>query len=186
MAFPRKNYDKLESMQKTWGVSQEDLFYAVENDLLRVCVWLPLRFIERGVMKDKKFIYEAHEPKEGFVVVRPEDCRRICSNGRAKLKIFKSISEEGHSLRLAYEPPQPSINVRISDLVVLKQDREKFEETYNIAESNVLSLHPDQNEPDFIISKDYRYVKMDAHLRRDGQGDFIRHKEENLRQRKNV
>ncbi len=162
MAFPTKDYNKLESLQKTWDVSQEDMFYTVENGLLRVCVWLPLRFIERGVMKNKKFIYENHEPTEGFVAVRPEDCRRICSTGRAKLNIFKSISEDGHSLRLAYEPPQPAINVSISDLVVLKKDRKKFEETYDISENNVLNLHPDKSEPAFVVSQDYRYIKLNG------------------------
>jgi hypothetical protein len=162
MAFPTKEYNKLEGLQKIWGVSQEDMFYTIENGLLRVCVWLPLRFIERGVMKNKKFIYENHEPTEGFVALRPEDCRRICSTGRAKLNIFKSISEEAHSLRLAYEPPQPAINVRISDLVVLKKDRKKFEATYDIAESNILDLHPKKTEPSFIVSKDYRYMKLNG------------------------
>jgi hypothetical protein len=38
MLFPTKDYNKLESLQKTRGVSQENMFYAVENDLLRVCV----------------------------------------------------------------------------------------------------------------------------------------------------
>lgn len=162
MAFPTKDYNKLEGLQKIWGVSQEDMFYTVENALLRTCVWLPLRYMERGIMKDKKFIYEAHEPKEGFVGVRPEDCRRICSTGRAKLNIFNSICDDGYILRLAYEPPQPAIYVRISDLVVLQEDRKKFEESYDIAESNVMDLHPDKNEPRFIVSKDYRYIKLDG------------------------
>jgi hypothetical protein len=36
MAFPTKDYNKLESLQKTWDVSQEDMFYTIENGLLRV------------------------------------------------------------------------------------------------------------------------------------------------------
>ena len=44
MAFPEKAYDRLHSLWKRWGISQEDAYYAVENGLLRVCVWLPLRY----------------------------------------------------------------------------------------------------------------------------------------------
>ncbi len=69
MAFPTREYNKLRSLQENWGVSQEDIFYAIENGLLRTCVWLPLRFIERGVIKRRKFIYETHEHQEGFVGV---------------------------------------------------------------------------------------------------------------------
>lgn len=40
MAFPTKEYNKLEGLQKIWDVSQEDMFYTIENGLLRVCVWV--------------------------------------------------------------------------------------------------------------------------------------------------
>lgn len=163
MAFPAKNYYRLKSLQKRWGVSQEDLFYAMENGLLRVCVWLPLRYVERGVInKERKFIYETHEHQEGFVGVRPDDCRRICSTGRAKLRVFHSVCGDGHILRLAYEPPQPAIFVRMGDLIVLKQDRDKFEKIYEITKTNVQDLHPEKMVPAFIASEDYRYVKMEG------------------------
>ena len=160
MAFPAKDYHRLQSLQKRWEVSQEDIFYAIENGLLRVCVWLPLRYVERVVIKNRKFIYERHEHQEGFVGVRPEDCRLVCSKGRAKLRTFNSVCEDGHVLRLAYEPPQPAICVRFKDLVVLKDDRKKFERTYDIAETNVHDLHPDHSPPYFAASDDYKYIRM--------------------------
>lgn len=162
MAFPAKEYNRLQSLQKIWDVSQEDMWYVVESGLLRTCIWLPLRFVERGVIKQRKFIYETHEEQEGFVGVRPEDCRKICSTGRAKLRIFHSISKDEHILRLTYEPPQPAICVRLHDLVVLKKDRVKFEKTYDIEASNIQTLHPDRAPPPFIASEDYRYVRLDG------------------------
>lgn len=160
MAFPAKEYNRLQSLQKIWDVSQEDMWYVIESGLLRACIWLPLRFVERGVIKNRKFIFESHEMTEGFVGVRPEDCRRICSTGRARLRSFTSVGEDGHIMRLTYEPPQPSLSVRMHDLVVLEEDRYKFEKSYDISETNVRELHPDRVPTAFIAAQDYRYVKL--------------------------
>lgn len=160
MAFPEKDYDKLKSLQKKLGISKEDVFYAVENGILRACIWLPLRYVERVAIKDCTFVFERHEHQCGFVGVRPEDCRRICSTGSARLRIFNCVCEAHHILRLAYEPPQPSIAVRINDLVVLKEDQQKFKQHYNIAETNVVDLHPEKPTDRFIATNDYRYVKL--------------------------
>ncbi|MDX2094414.1 MAG: hypothetical protein SFW64_00500 [Alphaproteobacteria bacterium] len=113
MAFPVKDYDRMHNLATRWGVSQDDIYYAIENDLLRACVWLPLRWVERGEFKNGKFNYRRHEHNQGFIAIRPEDFRAISSVGRAKLRVFRSVSHEGHILRLAYEPPQPAILVRI-------------------------------------------------------------------------
>ena len=159
MRFPDKAYDRLHSLWKRWGISQEDTYYAVENGLLRVCVWLPLRYMERGGIEDKKFIYQRHEHKEGFVGVRPEDFHRICNTGCAKLRIFRSTKTEGHILRMAYEPPQPAISVRLHDLVVLKEDRLQFETTYGLTATPSLELVKNiVAAGDFMPSPDYRHV----------------------------
>ena len=136
MQLPEKDYERLQTLCTRWGMSQDDIYYAIESDLLRVCVWLPLRYIERRVFENSAFIYEQHEPKEGFVCVRPNDLHKICSTGYARLRSFRSVNKEGHILRLAYEPPQPSIAVGIHDLVVLKEDRINFEKTYNVSKQS--------------------------------------------------
>lgn len=158
MALPEKTYDRLHSLWKRWELPQEDIYYAVENDLLRVCVWVPLRFMERGVIKNRKFIYEEHQPEEGFVGVRPEDFHRICSTGCAKLRIFRSIKKAGHILRMAYEPPQPALSVRIHDLVVLRQDRLAFEETYSITASKSHAQQEKAAKQEFSASPDYHTI----------------------------
>lgn len=157
MALPEKAYDRLHNIWRRWGISQEDIYYAVENNLLRVCVWLPLRYMERCAIKDNKFIFVEHEHKEGFIGLRPEDFHCVCSTGCAKLRIFRSIKEEAHILRMAYEPPQPAISVRIHDLVVLHEDRVKFEATYHIAfHKEGDAICPSLKE--FSASSDYHHI----------------------------
>ena len=159
MGFPEKEYDRLQSLLTRWGLPQEDIYYAIENGALSTSVWLPLRYLERGVIKNHKFVYEQHEHKEGFVGVRPQDFHRLCSVGCLKMRIFRSVTREGHILRMAYEPPQPSISVRLTDLVVLKKDRKKFEETYNIP-TNVLDFVKEPAKTAFSASEDYRHVEF--------------------------
>lgn len=163
MTFPEKAYDRLNNLWRQWGLSQEDVYYAIENGLLRVCVWLPLRYVERGTIRDQKFIHEQHEHKEGFIGVRPQDFHLICSNGSAKLRTFRSVKADGHVLRLAYEPPQPSLCVRIHDLVVLKADREAFEIAHAISPQQMAN-YPDvcPSLKEFSASADYRHIMLDG------------------------
>lgn len=160
MAFPAKDYERLKSLEQKWGMSRDDMLYAIENGLLRTCIWLPLRYVERIAMKDLTFVFEKYEHQSGFVGVRPEDCRRICSTGCANLRIFNSVCAADNIIRLAYEPPQPDVSVRISDLIILKEDQQKFEQNYDIPETNVVDLHPERPPDGFIATNDYRYVKL--------------------------
>ncbi len=161
MGFPEKTYDRLYNLRKQWGITQEDVYYAIENSLLRVCVWIPLRYVERGVLHDGKFVYERHEHREGFIGVRPQDFHRISSTGCAKLRIFRSVKEEDRIVRMAYEPPQPAISVRIHDLVVLKEDRLRFETTYEINQK--AAAKPEIfAAKEFTASGDYRYIMLNG------------------------
>ena len=163
MTLPEKAYDRLHSLQKRWGITQEDVYYAVENDLLRVCVWIPLRYMERGVFRDKKFLYIEYEHKEGLIRLRPEDFRHICSTGCAELRIFRSVRQEEHIIRIAYEPPQPAVTVHIHDLVVLRQDQLAFEQAYGIATAKPICPQQEKNErQEFSASADYHHLTLNG------------------------
>ncbi len=158
MAISSCDYNRLTSLQRKWGMSQEDIFYAIENGILRVCVWMPLRYIERFIARNKTLISEKHEPQEGFVRLRPEDCHRICSSGHAEIKVFESLAQENNILRLAYELPQPPVSVSINDIVVLNDDIKKFEQRCKDTEKP--DFCKDTQSPQFSSSNDYRYVKL--------------------------
>lgn len=170
MAIPERAYDRLQNLWRRLGLSQEDIYYAIENDQLRTSVWMPMRFMERGVIKDGKFVFVRHECREGFIGVRPQDFHRICSTGRAKLRIFRSVRQEDHILRLAYEPPQPGITVRIHDLVVLQDDRKRFEQNYDLPhDDNTLHFPVKPGvEGNFRYSNDYRHITLNGHEYRLG------------------
>lgn len=41
MAVPERAYDRLQNLWRRLGLTQEDMYYAIENDQLRVSVWMP-------------------------------------------------------------------------------------------------------------------------------------------------
>ncbi|MDE3015744.1 MAG: hypothetical protein KGI29_02340 [Pseudomonadota bacterium] len=163
MPLPEKTYDRLHSLQKRWGLTQEDVYYAIENGLLRVCVWMPLRYMERGVFEDKKFLYIEYEHKEGFIRLRPEDFHHICSTGCAELRIFGSVRQKAHILRIAYEPPQPAVIVHIHDLVVLRQDQLEFEQAYGIAAARAICPKQEKiDQQEFSVSANYHHLTLNG------------------------
>jgi hypothetical protein len=116
--FPDQKYARLLHLQKHWEISTDDLYYAVENELLHVCVWMPTRFLERGIIEDRHFVFRQYETKEGFVGIRPHDFFTIASVGSARLRCFHSVSEKGTVLRLPFEPRQPTLLVQLQDFVL--------------------------------------------------------------------
>lgn len=157
MRVPIKKYERLYVLQKQWQVSQEDMFYAIEDAMLRTCIWLPLRYMEIGTIKNRQFIHERHEHIEGFVGLRPEDCHTVFSKGRARLRRFHSIDKHDQVLRLSDEPPQPTISVRYNDLVVLQKDREAFESLWGLNDPDAVSSLEDEG---FAHSNDYRHITL--------------------------
>lgn len=176
MPFRNKSYDRLEALSIRWGVSRDDIYYAIENGLLRACVWMPLRCVEFGILRQGKFLFVRQETKEGFMALRPQDFRIICGKGCAKLRIFRSTDEREHIIRLTYEPPQPALWVRVQDVVVLQADQETFEQRYQLS---TVAMHPKRPATDFqfIHSPDYRHIQLSQqHFRLgDVQAKIVEH-----------
>ncbi len=153
MSFLDKEYDRLNSLRRNWGLTRDDIYYAIENDLLRASVWLSHRYMERGIIKLQKIIFERHEHKEGFVGLRPKDFRRIYSAGSAELRVFRSAIHDGQILRLTDEPYQLPLMVHMRDIVVLREDRQNFESVYKIDKAPPAKAN-------FTAAPDYRHIAL--------------------------
>ena len=129
MIFHDKTYHRLNGLQDRWKISEDDVRCAVESSLLRICIFLPLRYVECGLMQDDTFILEHYDDKSGLVAVRPEDYNWVCRKGEAKLRIFHCTNIAGRIFRLAMEPAQIPVIVYPHDFLVLRDDCRKFEKT---------------------------------------------------------
>ena len=159
--FRDLKYAGLLRLREHWGISPEDLHYAVENEILHACVWMPMRYLERGVIRDRHFVFMRHEAKEGFVGVRPRDFRTISRVGSARLRSFDSVTSRGTVLRLPDEPRQPALLVHLQDLMVLAQDRAEFEREYRLRPYDVEGCAAGPLA-EFLASDDYRHIRING------------------------
>ena len=134
MPFPNQDYFRLEVIEKQWSISHDDVMYAVENDMLRVCAWLPKSFVERGRSKNShEFHVISQDHCEGLVRIRPKDCHLLFQEGQIYLNHFLPVGEEEYTdIRIANEPAQPPLKVCTSNLLVTNDSRTAFETKHNI------------------------------------------------------
>jgi hypothetical protein len=132
MSFTAREYFPLKLLYARWDLAWEDVTYAIENGLLRACVYLPMRWMEYGHRENDKFIVDKTAHCEGLVAVQPKDTRRIFCRGENSLMIFESIHREHYLLRLASEPAQGPLTFSLEEIVVLTKDSIAFEEKHQI------------------------------------------------------
>lgn len=171
MALPRQDYFRLEVIEKQWSMSHDEVMYAVENNLLRVCVWLPVSYVERGKEEGHKFYAHTSEHYEGLVGIRPKDCHMLFQRDQVALTHFVTVDDAEHpDIRIADEPHQPPLNVFVRDLLVMNGDRIAFEEAYEIEAVDHQPRYSDHLQHDmhdgkketngrhFAYSNHYRHV----------------------------
>jgi len=132
MPLPDKQYTRLEALLGQWKLSKDDVFYAVENGLLNCCISLQPRYVERGSEEQGFFRARTCECCDGLVLVRSEDCQTIFQNGEVQAHSFISLQTSGDILRITHEPPQPFIGIRLQHLLVMREEQQRFENTYSI------------------------------------------------------
>ena len=133
MAFPQRKYYRLETLEKRWGVEHDDIIYAIENGMLRACIWLPLCFVEKRHKENGRFVVADTKQLEGLVSLRSRDCRKVFSKGESKVCCFGSLDDEMVQFTLSSdEPEQEPVVVTTHHLVVCHQDCKAFEEMYDL------------------------------------------------------
>ncbi|PIR33666.1 MAG: hypothetical protein COV36_02320 [Alphaproteobacteria bacterium CG11_big_fil_rev_8_21_14_0_20_44_7] len=171
MALPKQDYFRLEIIEKQWSISHDEVMYAVENNLLKVCVWLPICFVEYGKEEGCQFHTAICEHYEGLVGVRPKDCHMLFQRGESSLTHFLAVGHKQHSdIRIADEPQQPPLMVLERDLLVMNNDKEAFEKEYQIGTVDQQPAYSDHLQHDpyysrkrtngrrFVYSNHYRHV----------------------------
>lgn len=182
MPFKKQDYFRLEVTEKQWNITHDEVMYAVENDMLPVCVWLPMCFVERGKQDGDEFYILSRDHCEGLVRLRPKDCHMLFQRSTIILNHFLATQEEDFTdIRIAAEPVQPPLEVCVKDLLITNDDRARFEQEHDIRMVDELPLFspPPQNtqplnghnghrtQGHFQYSNHYRHVvccEEDFHL----------------------
>ncbi len=131
MPLPEREYFDLSALAKRWQTTVQDVQHYAETGKLRCSVWLDQISVETGVFKKRANGQKLFEPLEklyieGFVGIRPEDCRRLFRNERASTTVFVSLKQENLYLHITRET-EAKIAIEPKDLVVRAIDRDHFE-----------------------------------------------------------
>ena len=122
-----KAYFRLEEIEERWGLPRRDLVYLVENGILQVSVRVWNLPIERGCYEDAA---EGPFPVplerrlvSGLLDLTPAAAYRLLRDGQTTVENF--AAPEGEYLWIM--EPANSIDVRVEDLVIRREERDRVE-----------------------------------------------------------
>jgi hypothetical protein len=131
MPLPSKKYYSLTNLVKRWGVEEEDIKYHIEHGDLKTCCWLDLRSVMRyQPTNGGNAMTVYNENFEGYVGLKPQDCRKIFRCGQYKLVHFLDLEQEGFEIALL--PQSRDALISISDIVVSKEECRVFEKSHGL------------------------------------------------------
>lgn len=122
--LPEKLFYTLVDLEAHWFTNASDIHQWLIYGELLGAVWLPIMSVveqraDKGLSKLRHW--------EGYIQLSGHQCRRLFRNGRIMLREFAAF-DGGHE----YHLPEPAddITVGLEDVVILKQERRRFEEKY--------------------------------------------------------
>jgi hypothetical protein len=131
VALPEKEYFTLEELAKRWGTDLGSLQHYAEHNLLEVQAWL-------GSSAAK--VYQTQETRHGdrvpvqvgltdykdYALLEPDEVRQVFRHGKRAIGKFLALDRS-----LLYKPLDAAkCQVEVSDLVVSKKERDRFEKRY--------------------------------------------------------
>jgi len=151
-----KAYFKLVEVEERWGMPESDLVYLAENGQLRLSVrvfGVPVEFGDIEVEPDGRWFSIPHtqERHSGLLDLRPVDAFEVFRSGEVVLSQFRPREADYACLHGEHD----GVHVRRSDLLVRKEERDRFE-----AEVGFSGLDAPGPGPVFAPSADYREVRF--------------------------
>ncbi len=153
MAFPIRDYLRLEEVSERWSVSQEDILDCAMRDILNLSVFIcntPLIYGEYKVGSDgRPFPVHADRIRySGLQKLTIDDLFRIRQAGETQVATFKPFN--GYQYVLIGEDALP-LHFRINDIVVDSPECQRFEEEYGLSPANDDQRKPFNHENEFRI-----------------------------------
>lgn len=164
--MPSKLFYTLADIEGRWPTSASDVRYRIISGELRGATWLPVMSVfERNADDGPENEQSTLCHWEGHIQLSGHQCRRLFKHGRIALREFHSFNGERY-----FQLPEPAddIIVSLDDLVILEEERMRFEAKYS---SNPPTSHqppgarssPLKNRHlGIVIESSYRTVHADG------------------------
>lgn len=131
MPLPERQYFSLCNLASRWGVKKDDIKYYVEHGELLACCWLDMREVMRYLpQKERCSITCEYVNYEGYVGLKPCDCRKIFRCGKYKIVNFIDLEQEGFEIALT--PHSRDALIHLKEIVVSKAERSRFEKQHGL------------------------------------------------------
>ncbi|MBM3950788.1 MAG: hypothetical protein FJ311_04975 [Rhodospirillales bacterium] len=132
MGLTEKAYFGLEEIEERWGLPRRDLVYLIENGILKVSVRVWSLPVERGCYEDAAEgpfpMPLERRPISGLLDLTPVVAHRLLRDGHGTVENF--AAPEGEYLWIM--EPVNTIRVRVEDLVVRREERDRVEREHPI------------------------------------------------------
>lgn len=139
-SLPERVFYSLNDLQNDWQVTLMDIKQWLMHGHLTAVVWLPLISVyEIQEVKEGSRILLTKQLRhwDGYTILYPHHCRTLIKTGKIYLRDF--ICPQNNA-KLSLPDTAQSMRFMIDDLVVLNEERKRFEERYRIQERSICSV----------------------------------------------
>lgn len=171
MSLPPKEYFGLEEVEERWGMPRRDLVYYAENGHIKISARVVGVLLETGIFEaepDGRWfkIPETRELFSGLLALCDRDLAAVLRHGATRVERFGA--ESGRYLDVC--EAEGGIEVRLDNLVVTREERDRFEREHQLLgeEGSILPDMPDGDAGSFAQRNDYTEVTLGGRTYRLG------------------
>lgn len=131
--LPLRIFYPLSEIGASWGVARSELYQWLNEGILNAHLWFPLSSfyqIEEEIQGNRIIQTRTLCHREGYLRILSHDYRRLTHEGKTFLREFGSPHDEE---RYALPETVPSLLVQLDQLVILSEERLRFEDTYQLS-----------------------------------------------------
>lgn len=138
--LPERVFYSLNDIEKLWHADPSDLKQWLMHGQLKAHIWLPMMSvyeIREETEGARIIITKQLQHWEGYTPLYPHHCRKIFKSGTVYLREFLCAEENS---KLALPDTAESLRFCIDDLVILNEERRRFEDLHHIKETSVCNV----------------------------------------------
>ncbi len=131
-ALPERVFYSLNDIQNAWQVRFSDLKQWLIHDQLKAHTWLPMMSVyelKEEPLGSQVFLRKQLRHWEGYTPLDPHHYRRLFKTEKVYLREFSGVTGNA---RLLLTETQDSIAIDLDDLVILNEERKRFEKQHQI------------------------------------------------------
>ncbi len=139
-SLPERVFYSLKDIQSTWQVGESDIKQWLMHGQLNAHIWLPMMSVYEiceEIQGSKVVLTKELRHWEGYTPLYPHHCRTVFRSGKVYLRDFL-CARNNHKLSL----PESADSIRVleNDLVILHEEKKRFEQKHQLSTTNICQV----------------------------------------------